>query len=42
MAGLHDMEAYQGSFGIEMDSGIIKAQQNIVVGWKVITDGAEK
>ena len=41
MAGLHDMEAYQGSFGIEMDSGIIKAQQNIVVGWKVITDGEE-
>ena len=41
MAGLHDMEAYQGAFGIKMESGIIKAQQNIVVGWKVITDGEE-
>ena len=42
MAGMQDMEAYQSSYTIEMESGPIKAQQNIVVGWKVFEDGEER
>jgi predicted SAM-dependent methyltransferase len=38
MAGMQDMEAYQSSYTINMESGPIKAQQNIVVGWKVSED----
>jgi hypothetical protein len=42
MAGMQDMEAYQSSYTIEMESGPIKAQQNIVVGWKVFEDGEKR
>ena len=38
MAGMQDMEAYQSSYTIDMESGPVKAQQNIVVGWKVSED----
>jgi len=33
------MEAYQSSYTLDMESGPVKAQQNIVVGWKVSENG---
>ena len=39
MAGMQDMEAYQSSYTLDMESGPVKAQQNIVVGWKVSENG---